>query len=586
MNKKLKKLNATSDDYDNNDVDDVSDDDGSKDFDDSNDVDACDDVNYVENDRNDDGSEQPSNSQMSEEDENEDDSGRGPYGPNSKPSNTFEVLIRGWNIHLSTPDGTEKTPVRIRQMCGQVAAIAKAVDPKPKDLSVFLNKDLVYRKFFKTNMKERESGKGKGFKAKSLSGFSISLERFLTYVLPSMKRSLSTENRKKLENLRDVQRSWRESWCKKIAIERAELEWEAEKNLPTLEELKSLEKSNHAKHVCTMLLNPHKYTIGPDEVQDARNYLIFLINYENVNRAGPVSEIKLSKLREGIKDGDKWTIQIARQKTTKTHGGVILNFSEKLYTMITKYIKYFRPIFAVKAKEDEEALFLNSTGTPYTNSHVHHALKQFATNAGSLRPESLTGFCSSMIRHVVVTNTRHLTSPEKNNLASKMGHTRQTADRSYNLINKRRAAASAHTAVSNLLSTSAAIEPEVKSRDEKPEVESGGEKPEFESGGEKPEMESDPESEVNTIPPTEVDPETKPIISMVRKFRRVFFSRQDTETLTLVCDKEITGLTVPTRKEIVHRMNSNPETKLIVQKEGEERCYQKVKHLRRDHMKK
>lgn len=141
------------------------------------------------------------------------------------------------------------------------------------------------------------------------------------------------------------------------------------------------------------------------------------------------------------------------------------------------------------------------------------------------------------------------------------------------------------TAVSNLLSTSAAIEPEVKSRDEKPEVESGGEKPEFESGGEKPEMESDPESEVNTIPPTEVDPETKPIISVVRKLRSVF-SRQDTETLTLVCDKEITGQTVPTRKEIVHRMNSNPETKLIVQKEGEERCYQKVKHLRRDHMKK
>jgi hypothetical protein len=56
-----------------------------------------------------------------------------------------------------------------------------------------------------------------------------------------------------------------------------------------------------------MLLSPHKYTIGPDEVQDARNYLIFLTNYENVNRAGPVSEIKLSKLREGIKDGDKWT---------------------------------------------------------------------------------------------------------------------------------------------------------------------------------------------------------------------------------------------------------------------------------------
>jgi hypothetical protein len=67
----------------------------------------------------------------------------------------------------------------------------------------------------------------------------------------------------------------------------------------------------------------------------------------------------------------------------------------------------------------------------------------------------------------------------------------------------------------------------MKSRRWKEGVKSGGEKPEFESGGEKPEMESVPESEANTIPPIEVDPETKPIISVVRKLRSVF-SRQDT----------------------------------------------------------
>jgi len=97
--------------------------------------------------------------------------------------------------------------------------------------------------------------------------------------------------------------------------------------------------------------------------------------------------------------------------------------------MILKYLKYFRPLLVKNGKSDEEAMFLNATGTPYTNCHVHHALKQFAAKAGTLRAESLAGFSSSMIRHVVLTNTHNLPSSEKNNLATKMGHSRNTADK-------------------------------------------------------------------------------------------------------------------------------------------------------------
>ena len=63
-----------------------------------------------------------------EEEENPDDDKKaenlGRYGPSSRPTNVFETLLRGWNIHLATPDGSEKTPAMIRQMCHHVATIA------------------------------------------------------------------------------------------------------------------------------------------------------------------------------------------------------------------------------------------------------------------------------------------------------------------------------------------------------------------------------------------------------------------------------------------------------------------------------
>ncbi|EDO33279.1 predicted protein [Nematostella vectensis] len=43
-----------------------------------------------------------------------------------RPSTVFGVLLRGWNIHLDTPDGTQKSDASIRKMCANVEAIAKA----------------------------------------------------------------------------------------------------------------------------------------------------------------------------------------------------------------------------------------------------------------------------------------------------------------------------------------------------------------------------------------------------------------------------------------------------------------------------
>ncbi|XP_048585586.1 uncharacterized protein LOC116613159 [Nematostella vectensis] len=499
-------------------------------------------------------------------------SGRGPFGPDSKPRNSYEVFMRGWNNHLATPDGTEKTDVRIAQMCSQVDKIAKSIHPSPKDLSVFLDKDIVYKRFFKANIELRKTDKSLGLTCKTLSTYSTSLERFLKYIIPLLYTSLSADKRKALKKLRDVQPSWRESWGKRIAEERAEREWVAEKNLPTLEEAKSLLESEHAQKMTKMLTSPKKYKLDLCDAQAARNYLIYLINNENTNRAGPVAEIKLSTFKKGIMKEGKWTIHIANQKTTKTLGGILIQFSSSLHHMILKYIEYFRPLMAANAKTNEDALFLNQTGTPYTNSHVHHALKQFAIRAGTLRPESVEGFCSSMIRHVVVTNTRGLSSPEKNNLASKMGHSRRTADLSYNLINKVKAANNAHDTMTNLWEGASSTE---GNQVEAPEDENSAEEAkEEETGDHKTEQD---DNETNTIPPSENANQAK-FVSVGRM--RSLFSQADTKVLQAACNQLITSKKAPTRSQILRQIRSDERAALISAREGEERTYQKVKGMR------
>lgn len=48
------------------------------------------------------------------------DDGRGEFGKDFKPNNTIEVLIKGFNYYMTTPDGGCKENHQIKQRCGQV----------------------------------------------------------------------------------------------------------------------------------------------------------------------------------------------------------------------------------------------------------------------------------------------------------------------------------------------------------------------------------------------------------------------------------------------------------------------------------
>jgi len=207
---------------------------------------------------------------------------------------------------------------------------------------------------------------------------------------------------------------------------------------------------------------------------------------------------------------------------------------------------------------DTDALFLNSTGSPLTNIHVHHALKQFASKAGTLREETLSAFSSTMLRKWVVTNTRDKPSPEKNKLASKMGHTRTTADRSYNVINKLQVASEAHDTVTSLMDNQESSSKDAQTHHS--------------------------EDSVSIISPSEnAYTEVATIYHSVVK-RRAWLD-EDVKKLAYVCRNEISNGNVPSRDTILRKVRSNPDTAAMLERETAERTYQKVKHMRRNYKK-
>ena len=170
-----------------------------------------------------------------------------------------------------------------------------------------------------------------------------------------------------------------------------------------------------------------------------------------------------------------------------------------------------------------------------------------------------------------------------------MGHSRSTADRWYNLVNKMKAASEAHNTVTSLLDVdgSSFMKDAKKSKDQQEGTESDvdGEQPEEDC---KKKASTDPQDndEVtlisgfsDVIPPSETACWDMSSICSTRRH----WSRADTEKIMSVCQPEITGAAVPTRTSIIRKLRSNPETNDMLQSEGAERAYQKVKHMRRNY---
>ena len=111
------------------------------------------------------------------------------------------------------------------------------------------------------------------------------------------------------------------------------------------------------------------------------------------------------------------------------------------------YVEHIRPRFEPKG----QAMFTSTLGLQFQSEQIHHCLKSFAKNTGALKEETLQAFSSTMLRKSLVTNTRGLSSPEKNKIATMMVHRRSTADQSYAVFDKLKRTADAHRVAGEII---------------------------------------------------------------------------------------------------------------------------------------
>ena len=82
---------------------------------------------------------------------------------------------------------------------------------------------------------------------------------------------------------------------------------------------------------------------------------------------------------------------------------------------------------------------------------IHHCLKSFSKKIKALNPKKLDRFCSNILRKALVTNTREMKSPEKDNIAQLMVHSHKTADSYYNIEDRLKKTSNAHKAISEIM---------------------------------------------------------------------------------------------------------------------------------------
>ncbi|KAK3742393.1 hypothetical protein QZH41_012026, partial [Actinostola sp. cb2023] len=167
------------------------------------------------------------------ESEGEEIKGLGKYGPACQPTNVMQSLIKGWNTHLTSPDGGYKSKNMVRQMCQQVDTIYEEIG-HPTAMPDIFDKDVIYNRFFKPKLLERVAGGKKGMSVNTLLVYIHHYRLFAIHVKQSLQ--LSTMLRETIEKLVNSLPGWRESVRKTRMEQKTTREWNERKtarNPPT-----------------------------------------------------------------------------------------------------------------------------------------------------------------------------------------------------------------------------------------------------------------------------------------------------------------------------------------------------------------
>ncbi|KAK3712309.1 hypothetical protein QZH41_017245, partial [Actinostola sp. cb2023] len=374
------------------------------------------------------------------------------FSKDYQPPTSLMALLKAWSSHLSSVHGGSKSTKTVQFLTHQIDKIALTVGGKKCTLGKLLNHDAVYSKFFGKMISEREEDSTQGLSCGTLTSYSYTLEQFFTWMEGFLHDNLSNERITQLKKCIKCIDSWRASWKKTKKLQKEKREWKSMESLVTPEELKLMKHCKHTQQLqvdlaCSQLSKPSYFVC-----MEMRNWLMFSINVENFNRAGISSTMTTQEFKDAKKlDDQRYAINVTEHKTSGVYGGAIIHVSATLHQNLGLYIENVRPRFEPKVNY----MFVSTLGLQLQSEQVHHCLKSFAKITNILRDETLKAFSSTMLRKSLVTNSRGLTSPQKNAVATMMVNRRSTAEQHYTLINKLKHTAEAHSLADEIIEGSA-----------------------------------------------------------------------------------------------------------------------------------
>lgn len=173
--------------------------------------------------------------------------------------------------------------------------------------------------------------------------------------------------------------------------------------------------------------------LSQKEYCDLRNFLFIYILSQNGHRSGVLTNSTLAEYNKMTCVDGTYMVAVKDHKTFSCHGQANLCFDNSLKAWVDIYVECARS--QVDPGDESDSLFLNWRGGKMSSSDLSAALTSAWRKAGMIgNDRRISG---TLMRKSCTTAVRNHNNKVKGSVAAHMAHSEHTADKHYNLVQKR-----------------------------------------------------------------------------------------------------------------------------------------------------
>ena len=232
---------------------------------------------------------------------------------------------------------------------------------------------------------------------------------------------------------------WSRNFNKKIKIAKHIKQLEDLSNLPTPDEINSLDNSLHKGNAIKILnyFQCHKDAPSRKQYCLVRDYLITYLILDNASRSGCIANFTLEEYDNvELQENGSYILIIKDHKTAATSGPAMLGVTEDYLHHLTIFVEKMRNTITDITFLPTDSVFASWSGRKMAASMITQQMNCFWKTALGIDMEKR--LTANIVRKMTTTAV-HQSNPElKNDLANLMNHDVRTAEANYFLQEKKK----------------------------------------------------------------------------------------------------------------------------------------------------